>query len=62
VRVRPYGGPKGWTWERDTIKPEANRRDGLMTRFWVDIALPDLLVALAQWERRADYSTHCGAR
>jgi hypothetical protein len=32
------------------------RRDGLMARFGPDIALPDLLVALAQCERRADFS------
>jgi L-alanine-DL-glutamate epimerase-like enolase superfamily enzyme len=28
------------------------RRDGLMARFGVDIALPDLLMELAQCERR----------
>ena len=22
VRVRPYSGPKGWTWELDRIEPE----------------------------------------
>jgi hypothetical protein len=38
------------------------RRDGLVARFGADIALPDLLVALASWERRADFSKACGAR
>jgi hypothetical protein len=38
------------------------RRDGLMARFGPDTALPDLLVALAQCERRADFSKPCGAR
>jgi hypothetical protein len=22
VRIRPYSGPKGWTWELDRIAPE----------------------------------------
>jgi hypothetical protein len=22
VRIRPYSGPKGWTWELDGIEPE----------------------------------------
>jgi hypothetical protein len=22
VRVRPYSGPKGWTWELEKIEPE----------------------------------------
>jgi hypothetical protein len=22
VRIRPYSGPKGWTWELDSIGPE----------------------------------------
>jgi hypothetical protein len=22
VRIRPYSGPKSWTWERDRIEPE----------------------------------------
>jgi hypothetical protein len=22
VRIRPYSGPKGWTWELDRIEPE----------------------------------------
>ena len=22
VRIRPYSGPKGWTWELDKIEPE----------------------------------------
>jgi hypothetical protein len=38
------------------------RRDGLVARFGIDIALPDLLVALASCERRADFSRTCGAR
>jgi hypothetical protein len=37
-------------------------RDGLVTRFVADIALPDLLVAFAACERRADFSRTCGAR
>jgi len=37
-------------------------RDGLMARFGVDIALPDLLGALSSCERRADFSKPCGAR
>jgi len=36
------------------------RRDGLVARFGADIALPDLLVALASCERRADFSKPCG--
>lgn len=38
------------------------RLDGLVTRFGADIALPDLLLALAACERRADFSRPCGAR
>ncbi len=38
------------------------RRDGLMARFGADIALPDLLLALASCERRKDFSKPCGAR
>jgi len=38
------------------------RRDGLVARFGVDIARPDLLVALAQCEHRADFSKPRGAR
>jgi hypothetical protein len=22
VRIRPFSGPQGWTWELDTIEPE----------------------------------------
>jgi hypothetical protein len=33
----------------------------LIERFGADIALPDLLVALASCERRADFSRPCGA-
>jgi len=38
------------------------RRDGLVARFGADIALPDLLLALASCERRKDFSRPCGAR
>jgi hypothetical protein len=38
------------------------RCDGLVARFGADIALPDLLVALASCERRPDFSRPCGAR
>jgi hypothetical protein len=24
VRVRPYNGPNGWTWELDRIEPEVD--------------------------------------
>jgi hypothetical protein len=34
----------------------------LMARFGPDIALPDLLVALASCERRKEFSKPCGAR
>src|SRR5271166_6003040 len=37
-------------------------RDGLMARFGADIALPDLLVALASCERRRDFSNSYPAR
>ncbi len=37
-------------------------RDRLIERFSADIALPDLLVALASCERRADFSRPCGTR
>ena len=33
-----------------------------MTRFGADIALPDLLIALATCDRRVDFSRACGAR
>ena len=36
--------------------------DGLMTRFGAGAALPDVLMALASCERRADFSRPCGAR
>jgi hypothetical protein len=39
-----------------------NRRDDLVERFGADIALPDLLVALAQCTRRRDFPRPCGAR
>ena len=38
------------------------RLGGLVERFGADIALPDLLMALAQCERRRDFSRPCGAR
>ena len=38
------------------------RRDGLVARFGADIALPDLLLALASCERRAVFSKPRGAR
>jgi len=38
------------------------RRDGLVARFGADIALPDVLMALASCERRRDFSRPCGAR
>ncbi len=38
------------------------RLDGLMARFGADVALPDLLVALAQCERRADFTRPCSPR
>jgi hypothetical protein len=38
------------------------RRDGLLARFGADIALPDLLLTLAECERRRDFSKPCGAR
>ena len=38
------------------------RLDGLIERFGADIALPDLLMALATCERRSDFSRPCGAR
>ena len=38
------------------------RHDGLVARFGADIALPDLLMALASCERRLDFSQPCGAR
>ena len=37
------------------------RRDGLLARFGV-AALPDVLMALASCERRADFSRPCGTR
>jgi hypothetical protein len=38
------------------------RLDGLIERFGADAALPDMLLALASCERRADFSRPCGAR
>jgi hypothetical protein len=38
------------------------RKDGLVARFGADVTLPDLLVALAQRDRRQDFSHPCGAR
>jgi hypothetical protein len=43
-------------------RAESYRRDVLVARFGADIALPDLLLALAQCERRRDFSRPCGAR
>jgi hypothetical protein len=37
-------------------------KDGLVARFVAEIALRDLLVALAQCERRQDFSHPSGAR
>ena len=37
-------------------------RDRLIERFGADAALPDVLLALASCERRADFSRPCGAR
>ena len=34
----------------------------MVARFKADVALPDLLVALAQRDRRQDFSHPCGAR
>ena len=41
---------------------EKLRSDGLEARFGADIALPDVLTALATCERRRDFSRPCGAR
>ena len=38
------------------------RLEGLIERYGGDIALPDLLLALAKCERRDDPSGRCGAR
>jgi hypothetical protein len=38
------------------------RLDGLMARFGPDAAQPDVLMVLAQRERRRDFSRLCGAR
>jgi hypothetical protein len=38
------------------------RREGLIQRFSTNAALPDVLMALASCERRADFSRPCGAR
>ena len=39
-----------------------DRKEGLLARFGVDIALPDPLGALSSCERRADFTRPCGAR
>jgi hypothetical protein len=38
------------------------RRDGLVSRFGPDAAPPDVLMALASCQQRADFSRPCGAR
>jgi len=38
------------------------RGDGLLARFGADAALPDVLMALVECERRKDFSRPCGAR
>ena len=38
------------------------RRDGLIARFGAEAALPDVLLALASCERRANFRRPCGAR
>ncbi len=38
------------------------RLDGLVARFGADAAPPDVLMALASCERRADFSRPCGAK
>jgi hypothetical protein len=38
------------------------RLDGLLVRFGADAALPDVLMALAECDRRKDFSRPCGAR
>jgi ATP-dependent DNA ligase len=45
----------------DRLPKIAEAVSGVVARFGADIALPDLLVALASWERRADFSKACGA-
>jgi hypothetical protein len=40
----------------------SHRRDILVARFGPYAALPDVLMALASYERRADFSRPCGAR
>jgi hypothetical protein len=40
----------------------AYRLDGLIARFGVDAALPDVLLDLAACERRRDFSRPCGER
>ncbi len=46
----------------NSLCDRAYRRDCLMARFGADIALPDLLLALASYDRRQDFSRPCGAR
>jgi hypothetical protein len=45
VRVRPYSGPKGWTWELDRIEPEVGP---------TQIKFSDVATVVAQLQQQYD--------
>ncbi len=61
---RPSARPRGDACDRAGGSGGAGsyRREGLIQRFSADAALPDVLMALASCERRADFSRPCGVR
>ncbi len=60
--ARLMGPPLFHSDRRSVADAGSYRRDDLMARFGADIALPDLLVALASCDRRRDFTRLCGAR
>jgi hypothetical protein len=45
VTIRPYSGPKGWTWELDKIEPEVGPKQS---------AFADVAAAVAQLQQQYD--------
>ncbi len=62
-RGRRLGAPAVGRGGREvmTTSPWPRKR-ALLAQFGADIALPDLLLALASYDRRQDFSRPCGAR
>ena len=68
ARMRRIGSPLLGEFPHAVVRVDCERcgragsyrKEGLVARFGADIALPDVLMALASCERRKDFSRPCG--